>query len=651
VLKKLSIEIIFQPEGKRVKVSRGDTILDAANVGGVDLTSICGGKGVCGKCRVIVEQGADNAGPITNVERKLLRETEISSGYRLACQTIVLGPLIIKVPEESRTGKQRLLVEGIKTLAPLEPYIKKFFVKLSRPNLLDIKSDADRLLDALKDTYGLEGLRLRYDILKRLPFTLRDGNWEVTATVWDNSVVIDVEMGDTSERAFGFAVDVGTTKIAGYLMDLNAGNVLAVGSLMNPQIPYGEDVISRITYASRGEKELKELQQVLVEGVNQILKSLLDKTGVNPNEVYEMTVVGNTAMHHIFLGISPKYVALAPYQPVVRSGVNVKAGDIGVNINPCGNVHVLPVIGGFVGADAVADILATELHNRDELCMVLDIGTNTEVVLGNKNSMLACSCASGPAFEGAHIKFGMRAASGAIESVRINPETLDVEYKTVDNVRPRGICGSAIVDAVAEMLKAGIIDIYGTFNSDINSPRVRRSEDGLEFVLAWSYETAVGRDIVITQRDIREIQLAKAAIHTGCVILMRKMRISEEDIDLLFIAGAFGSYINPESARIIGMYPEIPLSKVRMVGNAAGTGARMALISKSARLKAEEISRRVNYVELGAEPGFQDEFLNSQFIPYADLTKYPETINMLEKLGRRIKKPPIIFGVNSSWGG
>ncbi|MEM2307118.1 MAG: ATP-binding protein, partial [Candidatus Bathyarchaeia archaeon] len=260
-----------------------------------------------------------------------------------------------------------------------------------------------------------------------------------------------------------------------------------------------------------------------------------------------------------------------------------------------------------------------------------------------RNGILAASCASGPAFEGAHIKFGMRAASGAIEEIKINPENLDVEYKTIDGVKPRGICGSAIIDAVAEMLKAGIIDVSGAFNNNINSVRVRRGEDGFEFVLAWSDETAIGKDIVVTQRDIREVQLAKAAIHTGCTILMRKMGVSEEDIDILFIAGAFGSYINPESARTIGMYPEIPLSKVRIVGNAAGTGARMALTSKSVRLRAEEISKRVDYIELGAESDFQTEFLNSQFIPHADLTKYPETINMLRRLGRQIKKPPIVL--------
>jgi len=638
----LSAEVIFQPEGKRIKVPYGSTILDSARAGGVDLTSICGGKGTCGKCRVIIER-QDNVSSIVSAERKFLSDEEISLGYRLACQTMVYGSLTVRVPEESRTGRQRLLVESIKTLAPLEPCVRKIFVKLDKPSLQDVRSDADRLLDALRNAYGLDRLRLDYDALKHLPSVLRESNWEVTVVIWDNSLVIDVETGDTSGRIFGYAVDIGTTKIAGYLLDLGSGNVLAVDSLMNPQIPYGEDVIARITYASRGEKELMELQRVLVDGLNRVLRNLLDKTGVSPHEVYEMTVVGNTVMHHLFLGIPPKHVALVPYPPVVRGSINVRARDVGVEINPRGNIHVLPVIGGFVGADTVADILATGLHEREELCMMLDIGTNTEVVLGNRDRLLSCSCASGPAFEGAHIKFGMRAASGAIEEIKINPENLNVEYKTIDGVKPRGICGSAIIDSVAEMFKAGIIDVSGAFNSNVNSERIRRGEDGFEFILAWSYETAIGRDIVITQKDLREVQLAKAAIHTGCTILMNKMGVSEEDIDILFIAGAFGSYINPESARTIGMYPEIPLSKVRIVGNAAGTGARMALTSKSIRLMAEEISRRVNYIELGAEPEFQDEFLNSQFIPYADLTKYPETINMLRSLGKQIKKPPMVL--------
>ncbi|MBS7653821.1 DUF4445 domain-containing protein [Candidatus Bathyarchaeota archaeon] len=634
-------ELIFQPEGKRVRVIFGSTILEAAKAAGVDLTSICGGLGACGKCKVIVERG--NVSPLTQAERKLLSEAEISLGYRLACQTLVTGRMVIRVPEESRTGKQRLQVEGIETRVEPNPCVKKYFVRLTKPTLNDIRSDADRLLDALQATYGLEGLRLGYEALQHLPLVLRESDWKITAVIWKENLVVDLEPGNTSARAFGYAVDIGTTKIAGYLLDLNTGKVVAVDSLMNPQIPYGEDVISRITYASSGLSELSKLQQAVVDGVNQILKVLLEKTGVNRWEIYEMTVVGNTAMHHLFLGINPKYVALAPYPPVVKSGVNVNAKEIGVDINPNGNIYALPVIGGFVGADTVAVILATEIYKRKDLCMALDIGTNTEVVLGNESMILACSCASGPAFEGAHIKHGMRAAAGAIERVKIDPYTLEVQYWTVDGVKPYGICGSAMVDVVAEMLKAGIIDVSGMLNKDINSPRLRHGENGVEFVLAWKDETAIGKDIVITQRDIREIQLAKAAIHTGCMTLMKKMNIGEPDVDLVFIAGAFGSYVNPENARIIGMYPEISLDKVRIVGNAAGTGARMALISRSMRDVAEEISRRVKYVELGAEPDFQAEFFNSQFIPHADLTRYPETSGLLKDLGKYPKKLPPIF--------
>lgn len=644
----MELEVVFQPEGKHVKCPSGITVLEAAKSAGTDITAICGGLGRCGKCRVIIEVGREGVNPPTEVERKLFSEEELSAGYRLACQVFVRSNLVVRIPEESRTGRQRLLIEGIETPVKPEPCIKKYFIKIPKPSLLDLRSDLERLLDALREEYSLEDLVIDSLALRRLPSVLREAGWGVTVVVWDERLIIDVEPGDTTGRAFGCAIDIGTTKIAGYLLDLNSGLVLSADSLVNPQVVYGEDVISRITYASRGIKELEELRGTVTDGINRILKSLMDKTGVKPNEIYEMTVVGNTAMHHIFLGINPRYVALAPYPPAIRSGIDIKARDLGVEINPSGNVHALPIIGGFVGADTIAVILATGLYERNDICMALDIGTNTEVVIGNRDLIMAASCASGPAFEGAHIKHGMRAASGAIESIKIDPETLEVEYKTIDNVKPRGICGSAIIDAVAEMLKAGIIDTSGTFNSGVKSPRLRASENGLEFVIAWGNETATGKDIVITQRDIREIQLAKAAIHTGCMLLMRKMGIEEHDISVLFLAGAFGMYINPESARTIGMYPEIPLDRIRAVGNAAGTGARMCLVSKSMRRRAEEILKKVKYVELAAEPDFQAEFLNSNFLPYADLSRYPETISMLRRLGRDIKRPPLIFGSKSS---
>ncbi|MEM1586551.1 MAG: ASKHA domain-containing protein [Candidatus Bathyarchaeia archaeon] len=644
----MEFEVIFQPGGKRAKCSPETTILEAAKSIGIDITAVCGGIGKCGKCRVIIETGRESLNPPTEAEYNFLSETELSIGYRLACQVLVRKNLLVMIPEESRTGRQRLLVEGIEVPVKLEPYVRKYFVELPKPSLSDLRSDAERLLDVLRVRYGLGDLIIEPLVLQGLPSALREADWRATVVVWGGRFIIAVEPGDTTSRLFGCAVDIGTTKIAGYLLDLNNGLVLAVDSLMNPQVVYGEDVISRISYASRGIKELRDLQKAVVESLNKILKGLMDKTGASPNEIYEMTVVGNTAMHHLFLGINPKYVALAPYPPAVRNSIDVKARDIGVEINPNGNVHVLPVIGGFVGADAVAVILATKLYERDDICMALDIGTNTEVILGNRSLLMAASCASGPAFEGAHIKHGMRASTGAIETIRIDPETLKVEYKTIDGVKPHGICGSAIVDAIAEMLKAGIIDVNGTFNREIKSPRLRCSENGLEFVIAWGVETATGRDIVIAQKDIREIQLAKAAIHAGCAILMHKMGVTESDISALFLAGAFGTYINPESARVIGMYPEIPLSKVHVVGNAAGTGARICLASRFIREKAKEIHRIVKYIELSAEPEFQAEFLWSQFLPHADFSKYPETVSMLRKLGREIKKPPQIFGLGKN---
>lgn len=637
------VEVIFQPEGKRARIRLGATLLEAARLAGADLTSICGGKGKCGKCRVVVEKEGRKAGSITEVEKKVLSPMEMSAGYRLACCTSVKGQLIVKIPEESRTGRQRLQVEGIETPVKLEPLIRKYFVKLPSPTLQDPRSDVDRLLDELRVQHGLTNLKVSYSLLQRLPLILRDSEWKVTVVVWSDDTIICVESGDTTHRIFGYAVDIGTTKLAGYLLDLNTGKVMAVDSLMNPQIPYGEDVITRITHAMKGFKEQKELQKAVVSGINQILQRLLEKTGVNTEEVYEMTTVGNTAMHHLFLNIYPKYVALSPYPPAIRRAVDVNAEDVGVNINPNGNIHILPVIAGFVGADAVAVILATEIYKQNELCLSLDIGTNTEVVLGNKDEMLACSCASGPAFEGAHIKHGMRAATGAIERVRIDTDTFEVEYWTVDNAKPCGICGSAMVGILAEMLKAGIIDVSGKMNRDVTSPRLRSGEDGLEFVVAWGRETSTGEDIVFTQRDIREIQLAKAAMHTGAMALMKKKGVVEEDIEIVFIAGAFGSYIDPENARMIGMYPEIPLEKVRVVGNAAGTGARMALASKTARRTAEEISAKVKYIELAAEPNFQAEFFNSNILPYADLARYPQTSTLLKKLGRYPKKTPTYF--------
>jgi len=638
-------EIAFLPDGKRVKIHDSLTVLEAVKLAGVDLVSVCGGKGTCHKCKIKIDP-ATFSPPLTENEEKSLTPMEKDEGIRLACQIKVSkNHLIVQIPEYSRTGKQRLQIEGIKTALEPDLMVKKYYLELPEPSLEDPRSDVDRIIQELNKQYKTKGLTIFSDLLKNIAPLLRQSNWQITVTVWNDTQIIAIEPGNTAKRIFGLALDIGTTKLAIYLLDMIRGEVLAVDSAMNPQIPYGEDIISRINYVSSPDKAQNspELQQILVKQINELIDSLCEKSAVSVEEIYEMTAVGNTAMHHIFLNLNPKYLALAPYVPVIRGGINLKPKQMGIKINPTGNLYCLPVIAGYNGSDNVAVLLATEMYKRSELCLALDIGTNTEVALGNKEQLLVCSCASGPAFEGASIKFGMRAASGAIEHIQIDPSTLKCSYITIDSLPPRGICGSAIVDVIAELLKAGIIDVSGRMDKSIKSLYFREGSDGYEFILAPANETANGMDIVITQKDIRQILLAKAAMHTGTKLLMDELGITEKDIDTVFIAGAFGNYIDVANARFIGMYPEIDLSKVTLVGNAAGTGARMTLLSKKVRILAETISQQTKYVELAIKKNFQSIYLNSTFIPYADLTQYPETSIFLKKVGRFPLKLPHIF--------
>jgi uncharacterized 2Fe-2S/4Fe-4S cluster protein (DUF4445 family) len=514
------------------------------------------------------------------------------------------------IPSESRLEKRKIQVLGLERKVELKPSVKKFHLSLSKPTLSDIKPDLERLLAALsKHIQNIGDLEIDYEILKELPNILRDANWNITVSVWNDHRIIAVEPGDTSNYLLGFAVDIGTSKIVGHLVDLTTGKTLATGFIENPQIIYGEDVITRVA-ATTNNTNLKTLQKLAVNGVNKVLYEVCEKVGVDTSKVYEAVVVGNTAMHHFFLGIQPKYVALSPYTPVLKKTISLTAKELDLKMNRSGIVTILPIIAGFVGADAVADVLATGIHESEELSLLVDIGTNTEIFLGNKNDLLCCSCASGPAFEGTHIKHGMKAVTGAIERVRINLN-LEVEYETIGNVKPSGLCGSAVIDVVAEMLKNGVIDHYGKFNSNLKTKRIRKNNRETKFIIAWSNETATGREVTVTQKDIREIQLAKAAISTGCSLLMKKKNVKEKDIDRVFIAGAFGNYINPENAKVIGLIPNVPTEKIKFVGNTAVMGAKMALISKEMRKKAELISKKIRYLELAKDQDFNQEFFKA----------------------------------------
>lgn len=615
--------MLFEPEGKKVSVSAGTTIFDAAKDAGVGVRSECGGKGLCGKCRVIVKD-SKALSDLTEIERRFLQTSEVESGYRLACQARILNDVKVIIPPESRVMFRKIQVVGMERPVRLNPAVKKFHITLPMPTLSDIRPDHDRLLDTLSSVMKIDNseMEMDYEIYKRLPDIIRSSSFDVTVTIWDNRRIISVEPGNTSNELFGFAVDIGTSKIVGYLVNLTTGEVLDVESVENPQIMYGEDIMSRITFAIAKPENLEILQKLVVDEINKIINEACRKTGISPQRIYEVVVVGNTAMHHFLLGIQPKYVALSPYVPAVKKQINVKAKELHVNINSFGIVTVLPIVAGFVGADAVADVLATGIHESDVLSLLVDIGTNTEVFLGNSEDLLSCSCASGPAFEGMHIKHGMKAVTGAIERVSIS-SNFEVKYKTVGNTRPTGLCGSAMIDAIAEMFKRGIINDKGSFNLQIKTSRLRKSDGEVEFVIAWGHETATGKDITLTQHDIREIQLAKAAIFTGCSILMKRKNVDEEKIDRVLVAGAFGNYINPESAKVLGLLPDVPINKIKFVGNTAIAGAKMALTSKEARKEANKISKKIRYLELAACPDFKEEFLNAIFIPHKNLNRFP----------------------------
>ena len=625
------ITVTFEPEGRRVRVPPETSIFQAASEVGIGIRTECGGEGTCGKCRVIVKNKSA-VNEVTDAETTHLSPREIDSGYRLACRTILKQNVTVMVPEESRIGARKIQISGLERPVPLNPSVKKFHIVLPKPTLSDVRPDFKRLLDHLEDAHGLKKLDIDYELLRKLPDILRDANWDFTVAIWHDRVIIAVEAGDTSDKLLGLAIDIGTSKIVGYVVDLMTGQTVGIGSIENPQIMHGEDVISRITFAMADDEKLRVLQKLAVEGVNDVLHEACTQANVDPNDIYEATVAGNTAMHHFLLAIQPKYLALSPYTPAVRRSVNVKAKELGIKIHRNGVVYVLPIIAGFVGADAVGDVLSSGIHESEELSLLLDIGTNTEVFVGNTEDILSCSCASGPAFEGAHIKHGMKAVTGAIEKLRISPDTYEVEYETIGDVKPVGLCGSAMVDVVAEMLKSGIINQHGRFSPDIKTPRLKMVNNVPEFVLAWENETATRKEITVTQKDINEIQLAKAAMFTGCSILMKRKSVKREDLDRVFIAGAFGSYINPENAKFIGLVPDVPTEKIRFVGNTAVTGAKMALISREARETAEALSRRVRYLELAIDPDFSQEFTYALVIPHKDLDRFPSVKEHLEKL-------------------
>ena len=604
----------FQPVGRRAEVATGQTILAAAQqlglaLGSGGLTAPCGGRGLCGRCRVRVASG--QAGEITLAEKRFLTSAQLEQGYRLACQATVSGPVKVEIPPESMLGVQKLQVEGLDVEVVPEPPVKRYNLSFSKTAIDYPRSLWQQVAGELESTYGLDRVVLDFDLARDGKPLAAEGQGVVTVR---GSEVINVYAGRPAPPV-GLAVDLGTTKVAGFLINLETGAILAADGIMNPQIAYGEDVMARLGYALEGEEEYRRIQEVEIEGLNRLATTLAAKSGVATTDIEEAVIVGNTAMHHLLLHLPVAQLARAPYVPALTTPVEVKARSLGLNFSPGAYVYLQPVIAGFVGGDHVAMILGSRLDEVRKVTLGLDIGTNTEIVLSYGGKMLSCSCASGPAFEGAHIAQGMRAVTGAISAVRLSDDGREVFWESIGGAPPLGICGSGILDAVAELYRTGIISKSGRM--DLKHPRVRRPAEGRppEFLLVPAAETGVDGDLVVTQKDVSEIQLAKAAIASGTLLLLEAAGMTLSDLEEVVVAGAFGTHLKLESAITIGMFPNLPLTAFRQVGNAAGTGARLALISLTERRRCEHIARQVGYIELMTRPSFQEVYVNSLLLP------------------------------------
>ena len=586
----------FEPIGRRGTCQRSQTLLDCARSLNVDIVSICGGVGSCGRCKVQIVYGkVSNLSPEEEGE---LTAEELSAGYRLACQVYPESDVKVHVPSESLTAPQRTQVEGLHLDVEPDPMIAWEDVDLPKPDLTHPLADDSNLWRML----GFQSGRMDYVLLQNFSRRMRELEWKFRVAMRGDEVIALSQQG---RRFLGFAVDIGTTKIAGYLLELENGRTLSAKGVMNPQIAYGEDIVARIAVAARSVEDAKKMQYLLVEALNKLAADLCEEINADTTDIVDAVFVCNTAIHHLFLCLPVSQLGLSPYIPSMRAAMDIKAREIGLKFAPGAYMHLPPNVAGYVGADHVAMLLAVGIAQTEKITLAIDIGTNTEICLNNRGKLSSLSAASGPAFEGAHIKYGMRAAPGAIEHVRMCGDVLEIQ--TIGGESPAGLCGSGLLDVVAQMRMNNVIDKNGKMNSH---PRIRR-EGMAEFVVA---ERPGKEPITISQKDIRELQLAKAAIRLGIQALIEAEGLLEDDIDLVYIAGAFGTFIDISSAITIGMLPSLPLSRFVQVGNAAGTGARLILISKTLRSEAQKIAWEDGYIELASVKNFHRQFANALYL-------------------------------------
>jgi uncharacterized 2Fe-2S/4Fe-4S cluster protein (DUF4445 family) len=624
--------VTFLPSFRKVSVQKGMSILEAAQAAGLHMNVVCGGQGKCGKCIVYLKSG--RATFDSGAFGKFFTGDELESGACLACQAIIEDDMQVLVPETSLIQEQKILIEGLGIETTLNPSVWKFPLALSPPTLDDPRTDLTRLLWGIQKLGGpvAEKIYVPLEVLQRVPRVLRESGWRVTATVAlvpGGYRLIELEKGDTSANLYGAAVDLGTTTIVAYIRSLADGRVVGISSNYNRQIGCGEDILSRVNYARR--EGLDKLQVLAAESVNAAITAAANTGGIDTDDIYEVVIAGNTIMTHILMGIDPAYMIEEPYVPVVRRYLTTAASRVGISVADDAGVFIFPAVSDFIGGDIVADILACGMAEREEIALLIDIGTNFEVVLGNKDWMFSCAGAAGPALEGGEVLFGMRANPGAIEQITLDLVSLTPAYQTINHILPRGICGSGLIDLLAELLRSCIIDRTGRINMAIQHDRIRQGAHFPEFVVAWKDETGIGKDIVITENDVKNLIMSKASILAACITLMKQAGITRSGIDRIYFSGAFGNYISKENAITIGLIPEVPLERIRTIGNGAIEGANIALINRKKRKVLDEIAKNIAYIELNAEPAFMDEYTGSAFLPHTDLSLFPMVEKMLDQ--------------------
>ncbi len=629
---KAKIRVHFDPDNTDMIVEPGVNLREAALAAGVHINASCDGVGTCGTCKVLIKKGKVESSRTVRVS-----DEEFAEGVRQACQSRIVTDLIVQVPVVSRLegavlGREKeAMVADIQPLEILakgwsfNPPVSKLLLELKPPTLADNTSDLSRLLRGLKQQYGLSDASVDFTVIKKLSLVLRDGDWKVTATALRDSKprlsIINVEAGDTRARHYSMAFDIGTTGVRGQLLDLNRGKVLAQGVDYNGQINYGEDVISRIAYSQKPDG-LKKLGRAVIATVNRLLRELTKQAGVEVKDISHMVTSGNTIMVQLMLGLDPKYIRLSPYVPTINMAPLIKARSLGIKLAEHVHLYTMPSVASYVGGDIVAGVLGAGIYQRKTVTLHIDIGTNGEIVIGNSDFMVTASCSAGPAFEGGGIKHGMLATSGAIEGFSINPSTLEPILTTIGGVKPKGICGSGLINIVAGLLRAAAISQNGKFNTELATNRIRQGEDGYEYVLAWAAETQISRDIVFTEIDIDNLIRAKAAMYAGCQTLTKSLGTKCSNIEQVIIAGTFGSNINIENAITIGLLPDLARDKFIFIGNGSLLGARLTSFSTDLVDKGQRIARMMTNFELSENTDFMNNYVAALFLPHTDIDEF-----------------------------